>query len=139
VTHRLLADLLVALHLIFIVFVLFGGLLALWRREWTLVHVPAALWGAYTEFTSTVCPLTPWENVLRQRAGEGGYSSGFIEHYLLPLIYPVGLTPQVQYWLGAIVVMLNVVVYAAVWRRWRALNSSPASDAPGRSSARPTR
>jgi len=134
VTHRLLADALVALHLIFIVFVLFGGLLALWRREWTIVHVPAALWGAYTEFTGTICPLTPWENVLRQRAGEGGYSGGFIEHYLLPLIYPAGLTPHVQFGLGVIVLALNVIVYTAVLRRWRATRSSPASDAPARSS-----
>jgi len=119
VTHRLLADLLVALHFSFIVFVLFGGLLALKRREWTIVHLPAALWGAYTEFTSTVCPLTPWENALRQRAGEGGYSGGFIEHYLLPLIYPAGLTPHMQLGLGVMVVVLNIIVYAAVWRRWR--------------------
>ncbi|MEJ7670960.1 MAG: DUF2784 domain-containing protein [Casimicrobiaceae bacterium] len=137
--HRLLADALVALHFVFIVFVLFGGLLALWRWKWTIVHVPAALWGAYSEFTSTICPLTPWENVLRQRAGEGGYSGGFIEHYLLPLIYPVGLTPHVQFGFGVIVVVFNVIVYAAVWRRWRALKSSPASDAPARSSGLPDR
>ena len=114
-----LADFLVILHLAFIVFVIFGGLLALrWRRvAW--LHLPAALWGALIEFLGWVCPLTPLENRLRAAAGEAGYARGFIEHYVAPLIYPAGLTPHVQVYLGAGVIVVNLAVYAWVLRRAR--------------------
>ena len=118
-TARLLADGVVALHLAFIVFVVAGGLLALHRRAWALVHLPALAWGAWTEFTATVCPLTPWEQALRRAAGEAGYAGGFIDHYLVPIIYPPGLTAQTQFVLGVGVVALNALVYALVWWRWR--------------------
>jgi hypothetical protein len=117
---RLLADLLVAFHLCFVLFVVLGGLLALrWRRAlW--FHLPAALWGAGIEFVSGICPLTPLENHLRALGGQAGYSGGFVEHYLLPVLYPAGLTQNVQLVLGVFVVALNVAVYAVVWRRGRA-------------------
>ena len=115
--HSLAADLLVLLHFAFILFVVLGGLLV--ARWWRLVfvHLPAALWGALLEFFSWPCPLTPWEKQLRQAVGEGGYAGGFIEHYLLPVIYPPGLTPAVQVALGIAVVVINLVIYG--WLLWR--------------------
>lgn len=116
---RLAADAVVLLHLAFIVFVVAGALLVLRDRRWAALHLPAALWGAYAELTATICPLTPLENALRQRAGAAGYEGGFIEHYLIPLIYPPGLAPAHQRWIGVVVVALNVVLYAWAWRRSR--------------------
>lgn len=117
--QRLLADAVVALHLAFILFVVGGGALVLWRRGWAVLHVPAVAWGAWTEFTGTLCPLTPWEQALRRQAGEAGYAGGFVEHYVVPLIYPAALTPRLQFALGVFVLLLNAAIYAAAWRRWR--------------------
>ncbi len=116
---RLAADAVVLVHLAFVVFVVVGGCLAIrWPRvAW--LHVPAALWGAWAELTATICPLTPLENALRRRAGEAGYEGGFIEHYMIPLLYPAGLTPGHQRWIGAFVVAVNVVAYALAIRRAR--------------------
>ena len=114
--YRLGVDAVVALHLAFIAFVVFGGLLSFrWRRA-SWLHLPAAAWGAWIEFSGGVCPLTPLENSLRRSAGESGYAGGFIEHTLLPIVYPSGLTPDVQLVLGALVVVVNLVVYGLVWR-----------------------
>jgi len=119
VTARLLADAVVAVHLAFIVFVLAGGLLVLRRRGWAALHLPAVVWGAFAEISGTLCPLTPLENSLRLRAGDAGYAGGFIEHYLIPLLYPEALTARTQVVLGLTVIAVNVVVYALAWRRWR--------------------
>jgi len=120
---RSLADLVVTLHLCFVLFVALGGLLALrWRRA-VWLHLPALVWGAGIEFVHGICPLTPLENHLRRLGGEAGYSGGFVEHYLLPVLYPAGLTQDVQLALGALVVTLNIVVYGVVWRRWRRSSS----------------
>jgi hypothetical protein len=118
-TARLLADALVAVHFTFIAFVLVGGLLAARQPRWALLHLPTVAWAAWTEFTATVCPLTPWENALREAAGDAGYAGGFVEHYVVPLIYPEALTPRMQFALGIGVVALNAVVYALAWRTWR--------------------
>lgn len=118
-TARALADAVVALHLAFIVFVVAGGALALHRPRWAALHLPAVAWAAFTELTGTLCPLTPLENTLRRAAGEAGYPGGFIEHYVIPLIYPAGLTPGIQVWIGIGVVAFNVIVYALLWRAWR--------------------
>lgn len=118
-TARLLADGVVALHLAFIVFVVAGGLLALKRPVWAALHLPAAAWGVFTELTGTVCPLTPWENALRRAAGDAGYAGGFVEHYVIPLVYPEALTPRTQLVLGVCVIAVNVVVYTLVWRHRR--------------------
>ncbi|MGV6396916.1 DUF2784 domain-containing protein [Pseudomonas caspiana] len=117
--YRLAADSVVVIHLLFIVFVLFGGLLVL-RWRWLIVlHVPAMIWAATVEFLHLYCPLTPLENSLRAKAGSQGYDGGFIEHYLIPLIYPAGLTPQIQLWLGGIVLLSNLLVYGLlVSRLW---------------------
>src|SRR5688500_9243072 len=102
--YRILADLVVGLHLLFVVFVVAGGLLAL-RWPWVAAaHLPAAVWGALIEFKGWICPLTPLEKSLRTSAGQAGYQGGFIEHYLVPVLYPVGLTGRVQLILGSLVI-----------------------------------
>jgi hypothetical protein len=115
---RLLADAVVVLHLAFVAFVLFGGLLVLRRPRLAWVHVPAAVWGAWVEFRGLVCPLTPLENWLRLKAGGSGYGGGFVEHYLLSALYPAGLTRGGQIVLGVLVLAVNAAVYAWAWRRW---------------------
>lgn len=121
------ADAVVLLHALFILFVVAGGLLALRWPVAAAVHVPCAAWGAAIEFTGGVCPLTPLEHRLRVAAGQEGYSGGFIEHYLLPLIYPPGLTPTVQLALGVLVIGVNLIVYGFVLRRWRSGNPDTAA------------
>jgi hypothetical protein len=117
--YRILADLVVGAHALFVAFVMVGGLLAL-RWPWgAVLHLPAAVWGALIEFRGWVCPLTPLENSLRAAAGEAGYQGGFIEHYLLPALYPAGLTRGVQLVLGSAVIGVNLVIYAFVLQRAR--------------------
>jgi hypothetical protein len=117
--YRLLADLVLVLHAAFVVFVVLGALLVLrWPRiAW--VHVPVALWGAGIEFVGGICPLTPLENHWRRLAGELGYPGGFVEHYVVSALYPDGLTRTVQIVLGALVVVVNVTIYAWAVRRNR--------------------
>lgn len=117
--YRALADSVLLIHLLFIVFVLAGGLLALRWPKWVWVHLPAALWGAAIEFMGWICPLTPLENHFRRMAGAAGYTEDFIGHYLLPALYPHALTREIQIAMGAAVVVLNLIVYAAVWRQRR--------------------
>ncbi|RLJ68500.1 DUF2784 domain-containing protein [Sulfurisoma sediminicola] len=111
----LLADLVVLLHLGFVIFVVSGGLLALrWpRAAW--LHLPAAAWGAAVEFFGWICPLTPLENALRQTSGGGAYSGDFVSRYLLPVLYPAGLTAEIQMLLGIGVLATNATVYAWVF------------------------
>lgn len=113
----LIADSLVVLHLVFIVFVILGGFLALKWRRLAFVHPLAALWGAMIEFSGWICPLTPLELQLRQAGGTAGYSTTFIEHYLLPIIYPAGLTRELQIYFGFSVVAINLVAYSILIRR----------------------
>jgi len=117
--YRLLADLVVILHLAFVAFALFGGLLALKWKRIVWLHAPAVLWAAAIEFGGWVCPLTPLEIWLRGQGGELGYRSDFIEHYILPLLYPASLTREMQFVLGVVVLAVNFAGYAWVWRRWR--------------------
>jgi len=114
---RLAADFIVLMHLAFIVFVTFGGLLAFRWRPVPLLHLPAVFWGALIEFTGGICPLTPLEQQLRRLAGESGYSSGFVDHYVIPVIYPQGLTRPTQLALGLFVIAVNLAVYG--WLLWR--------------------
>jgi hypothetical protein len=115
--YRVLADLVLVLHLAFILFVVVGGLLALrWRRA-PLLHLPAVIWGVFVEISSGICPLTPLENALRLAAGSSDYSGGFIEHYVVPAIYPPSLTQPTQLALAGFVVVANALVYLVVWRR----------------------
>ena len=116
VRYRLLANAVVGFHALFILFVVFGGFLA-WRWRWVAaVHIPCALWGILIEYAGWICPLTPLENSLRARAGQAGYGGGFIEHYLVPAIYP-GLTPRIQTVLGTAVLVINAFAYVVLIRR----------------------
>jgi hypothetical protein len=114
---RLLADLTVIVHLAFVLFVVFGGLLVLrWRRvAW--LHLPAAVWGAWIEFAGWLCPLTPLENWLRERGGRPAYTSSFVERYIIPTLYPDSLSREVQWVLGGLVLLVNGLVYLMVLRR----------------------
>lgn len=116
----LAADALLVVHLAFVLFALLGGLLVACWRGLLLLHPLAAAWAIFVELTGRGCPLTVWEQQLRLRAGEAGYSEGFVEHYLLPLLYPDWLSLPVQYVLAAFVLLVNLAVYAWVWQRWRA-------------------
>ncbi len=105
------ADLIVILHFGFILFVLMGAFLVLkWPRVLYL-HIPALTWGALIEFMGWGCPLTPFEKSLRVAAGEKGYAGGFVENYLIPLIYPGELTREFQIWAGFLVIFINVTIY----------------------------
>jgi hypothetical protein len=116
---RLLADLTVVLHLAFVLFVVFGGLLVMRRRAVAWVHLPAAAWGAWVEFAGWICPLTPLENWLRDQSGGPVYASSFVERYIIPTLYPEALSRELQWLLGGFVVVVNAVVYLVVWRRVR--------------------
>ena len=95
-----------------------GGAILVWRYPWLVwLHVPAALWGAFIEFAGWICPLTPLENWLRQRGGEQAYGASFVEHYLLPVLYPDALTRPVQWVLGGLVLLVNVIFYTLILRR----------------------
>ena len=122
---RIAADLVLAIHFLFIAFVVLGGLLVLRYRWMLLIHVPAAVWGAYIEIAGRVCPLTIWENRFRRSAGESGYADSFIEHYLLPVIYPSGLTRNIQLLLAGFVILANVVIYGWLLYRWRIARKTP--------------
>ncbi len=112
--YRLTADIVVICHFLFVLFAVFGGLLLLWRRKLILVHVPAALWAAYIEFSGRICPLTHLEIWLRQKGGGMGYESSFVEHYIIPILYPEKLGRSDQILLGILVTVLNVSVYGYI-------------------------
>jgi len=117
--ERLAADAVLVGHLAFIAFVMLGAL-AVWRWRWvTWLHVPALAWAAFVEASGRVCPLTPLENALRMGAGDKGYASDFVEHYLLAIVYPSGLTREIQWLLAALVLIVNALLYGRLWLRAR--------------------
>ncbi len=116
IPYPLLADLIVLVHVAFVVFAFLGGLLAARWRRLVWIHVPAVIWAALVEVSGWVCPLTPLENWLRRKGGQDGYPSDFIAHYLLSILYPEGLTREVQITLGVIVVLINSAVYVCIFR-----------------------
>lgn len=118
--YSILADAVLVIHLLFILFVALGGLLVL-RWPWLAwLHVPAVLWGAFIEFSAGICPLTPLENSLRELGGRTGYEGGFIDHYITSWIYPEGLTREAQVAIGVAVLIINAAVYGWIVHRWRA-------------------
>jgi Protein of Unknown function (DUF2784) len=115
--YRGFADLVLVVHLAFVLFVVLGGLLVL-RRPWIAwLHIPAAIWGVLIEYTGWICPLTPLENSFRMQGGDAGYSGGFIEHYIQPLLYPAGLSRSSQVVLGSIALILNLAAYGILISR----------------------
>ena len=117
--YRALADLVVAVHLAFVLFVVGGGLLVLRWPRLAWLHLPAAAWGAVVELAGWVCPLTPLENALRERAGLAAYSGDFVARYVLPVLYPGDLTRTVQLARGSAVLLVNAAVYGRLVWRWR--------------------
>jgi hypothetical protein len=123
--YSLLADAVVVVHFAFAAFVVLGGFLA-WRwRRVVYAHLPALAWGCWVEASHRICPLTPLENHLRELGGEAGYSGGFIDHYLLRVLYPPGLTPDIQWLLAALLLAVNSAAYGGLWVRRRAPRNSP--------------
>jgi hypothetical protein len=117
--YRALADLVLVVHLAFVFFVVLGGLLVL-RWPWVAyLHIPAAIWGIFIEYSGGICPLTPLENSLRQSGGQAGYSGGFINHYIQPLLYPAGLTRGTQLVLGSLALLVNLGAYGLVIARMK--------------------
>jgi len=119
--YRILVDIIVVVHLVFVVFAVLGGFLVLRWKRCAWIHLPAVMWAAMIEFFGWVCPLTPLENWLRERSGMMGYQSGFLEHYILPILYPTALTRRLQISLGLIVLAVNVAIYG--WVRHRSMKS----------------
>jgi hypothetical protein len=119
VLYRFAADLVLVIHLAFVLAVVVGALAWLWWHRAPWVHLPVAAWGAYVELSGRLCPLTTLENALLRAAGEGGYDGSFIGQYLLAVLYPAGLTREVQLVLAAGVVGINVILYAWIWHRRR--------------------
>ncbi len=115
--YRFLADLVLVAHFAFVVFAVVGALLVLRWRWVAWLHLPAVVWAALIEFAGWICPLTPLENWLRELGGSAGYESGFVEHYILPVLYPGGLTREVQIVLGLLVLAVNVGIYGWLLRR----------------------
>jgi hypothetical protein len=115
--YKLLADFVVLFHFVFILFVIFGGLLVVAWPRLAWVHVPASAWGISIEFLGWWCPLTPLENWLRENGGRAGYNTGFIEHYIMPIVYPTDLTRGIQFVLGGAVLLINGVIYGVVIHR----------------------
>lgn len=109
------ADILVVVHLAFILFVAFGAV-AVWkspRLAW--VHLPAVVWAVNVEMWGVICPLTPLEQWLRQRAGLVGYDGDFVARYVIPVIYPDALTRDAQLVIGGVIGVINMVAYALLW------------------------
>lgn len=118
-SYRLMADIVVVIHFAFTIFVLLGGILTIWWRKVIWLHIPAVVWGALIEFAGWICPLTPLENRLRAKGGQAGYPGGFVEEYVLPVIYPAGLTRETQIILGIFVITVNLVIYWKVFFKYR--------------------
>lgn len=110
-----LADMVLVVHALFVLFVVFGGLAVLRWRRLAWLHLPAAVWGVAIELGDWLCPLTYLENYFRRLGGESGYSGTFIEQYLEPLLYPLGLTEQSQIFLGLAAFLVNFAIYARLW------------------------
>ena len=113
--YHLVADLVVFIHLVFIFFAVLGALLILKFRRILWLHLPAFFWAVWIEFSGGICPLTPLENWLRIRGGQGGYSGDFVETYLMPVIYPRGLTRNAQIVLGLLVIVINLAIYGFIF------------------------
>ena len=112
--YKILTNLVVLIHLLFILYVVFGALLAFrWKRS-LIIHIPAVIWGVIVEYMNLICPLTPLENYFRKLAGYASFSTGFIDHYLTPVIYPENLEQSTQIFFGSFVVIINILAYTLI-------------------------
>tara|TARA_B100000029_G_scaffold66514_1_gene59437 strand:- start:21 stop:389 length:369 start_codon:yes stop_codon:yes gene_type:complete len=112
--HELAADIILIIHFLFILFVIFGALLLFVEKKIVFIHIPAIIWGSYIELTHSICPLTYLENWLLQKANLTTYSEGFIQNYLVPIVYPTNLTKDIQIYLGIGLIVINIVIYAFI-------------------------
>lgn len=118
-SYRIAADAVLLVHLSFVVFVVLGGFLVLRYKRVAWIHLPAAAWGIGIEVAGGICPLTTIENWLRRSAGDGGYAGGFVEHYIVPMLYPATLSRATQFWLAGIALAINILIYGYIFYRRR--------------------
>ena len=114
--YRILADIVLLVHFAFVLFALLGGIGVLYRKAIAWIHIPAVIWAALIEFAGWICPLTPLENLFREKGGLSGYETGFIEQYIMPVLYPAALTRHLQIVLGGVVLAINLFIYGLLWR-----------------------
>jgi len=117
--HELAADIILIIHFLFILFVIFGALLFFVAKKIVFIHIPAIIWGSYIELTHSICPLTYLENWLLQKANLTTYSEGFIQYYLVPIVYPTNLTKDIQIYLGIGLIVINIVIYAFIFGKMK--------------------
>ena len=117
--HELAADIILIIHFAFILFVIFGALLFFVTTKIIFIHLPALIWGLYIELTHSICPLTYLENWLLQKANLTTYSEGFIQYYLVPIVYPTNLTKDIQIYLGIGLIVINIVIYAFIFGKMK--------------------
>ena len=115
--YEIAANLILIVHFIFILFVVFGALLCFASTKIIFIHIPAFIWGSYIELTNSICPLTDLENWFLQKANLTTYSEGFIQNYLVPIVYPVNLTKYIQIYLGIALIVINIVIYAFIFNK----------------------
>ena len=115
--YELAADIILIIHFLFILFVIFGALLFFVVKKIVFIHIPAIIWGIYIELTNSICPLTYLENWFLHKANLTTYSEGFIQNYLVPIVYPVSLTKQLQIFLGIGLIVINIVIYAFIFNK----------------------
>ena len=124
--YRVAADFVLLTHFAFILLVVAGGLVVVRYAWFVWIHLPAACWGAFVELTGRICPLTTLENHLRIHAGQEGYANSFVEQYILPVIYPAGLTRNIQFVLAGLVIAVNVIIYVTIFLRIKSDRGSEA-------------
>ena len=115
--YELAVDIVLIIHFLFILFVIFGALLFFVVKKIVFIHIPAIIWGAYIELTNSICPLTYLENWFLHKANLTTYSEGFIQNYLVPIVYPVSLTKDLQIYLGIALIVINIVFYAFIFNK----------------------
>ena len=114
---ELAANLTLIVHFAFILFVVFGALLFFASTKIIFIHIPALIWGSYIELTNSICPLTYLENWFLNKANLTTYSEGFIQNYLVPIVYPVSLTKDIQIYLGIALIVINIIIYAFIFNK----------------------
>jgi len=115
--YELAADLTLIIHFAFILFVIFGALLFFITTKIIFIHIPAFIWGSYIELTNSICPLTYLENWFLHKANLTTYSEGFIQNYLVPIVYPVSLTKDLQIYIGIALIVINIVIYVFIFSK----------------------